>query len=154
MPKAVHLNADGTKPCSICGEIKSANVFYLNGDTKSGRSSACIECNRKREYKRYRDHTAKRKAQAKWGALKFNFGLTKQQWETLLASQNYSCAICSMPLVAAGPIATPNACVDHDHATGRVRGLLCRQCNQGLGQFKDRSDIAQKAVDYLKRHGK
>jgi hypothetical protein len=151
MPSAVHLNADGTKPCSICGQEKPANVFYLTKDTVSGRSSACMECSRKRDKKR--QHTAKRKETRRWAMIKFQRGITKQQWHTILETQNYRCAICENQFNSGGR-SSFNTCVDHDHITGRVRGLLCRQCNQGLGQFKDRSEIAQKAVDYLKRHGK
>lgn len=53
------------------------------------------------------------------------------------------CALCR---------AAPAVHVDHDHVTGKVRGLLCFNCNGGLGQFKDRIDVLQAAVDYLTPH--
>ncbi|MDQ3714717.1 MAG: endonuclease VII domain-containing protein [Actinomycetota bacterium] len=61
----------------------------------------------------------------------------------MLAKQDGLCAVCQM---------APAGHVDHDHDTGKVRGLLCFNCNGGLGQFKDRIDILAAAVDYLKSH--
>lgn len=60
----------------------------------------------------------------------------------LMEAQGGTCAICPR---------TDDLCVDHDHATGVVRGLLCRSCNSGLGQFRDDPVLLAKAIDYLTR---
>lgn len=72
------------------------------------------------------------------------YGLTKEELGVLLA-QHEQCAICrSEDWGKKGPQ------VDHDHATGRVRGVLCGNCNQGLGRFKDDPTLLRAAINYLK----
>ena len=62
----------------------------------------------------------------------------------MLGAQNGRCAICGRPETEAGGLA-----VDHCHATGKVRGLLCTLCNTALGKFRDRTDILRAAIRYL-----
>lgn len=86
--------------------------------------------------------------------LKKNWGLTLEQYEQMLAEQDGVCAICKKPETALqgnGPRAhvVRYLAVDHDHETGRVRGLLCGACNMGLGQFGDDTEQLMAAVAYL-----
>jgi len=66
------------------------------------------------------------------------------QREDMLRSQGGLCLICGVLLTVV------NLHTDHDHATGVVRGLLCINCNQGLGQFKDSPELLMRAATYLK----
>jgi len=75
--------------------------------------------------------------------LKRRYGITGAQADAMYAEQDGLCAICR---------AASAAHVDHDHLTGKVRGLLCFNCNGGLGQFKDRIDVLDAAVSYLNSH--
>jgi hypothetical protein len=70
------------------------------------------------------------------------YGLTLEQYDALLAAQGGVCAICCKP-------STIRLAVDHDHLTGRLRGLLCFRCNAGLGNFGDDTDALASAVAYL-----
>lgn len=75
-------------------------------------------------------------------------GITVEEYETMLSSQGGVCAICNGP-----PRGRWNRyAVDHDHKTGKVRGLLCSTCNQALGLFRDDMQILQKAKNYLSVH--
>ena len=72
---------------------------------------------------------------------KSTYGITESQFQTLMLIQCGKCAICTEIMKS------PH--VDHDHATGRVRGLLCRTCNVGIGMFKNNPDLLQVTIDYL-----
>lgn len=72
------------------------------------------------------------------------FGLTQDDYLQLLAAQGGRCAICCSAT-------SKQLSIDHDHVTGKVRGLLCMACNTGLGQFKDNDDLLCAAINYLKR---
>ena len=76
------------------------------------------------------------------------YGLTAAAFDVLLESQEGRCAICRTPLVAEGC----RTHVDHEHVTGKVRGILCGCCNRGIGQLGDSIERVQSAADYLKRH--
>lgn len=73
------------------------------------------------------------------------YGLTLEGYEGMLLEQGGGCAICGLPP------GTRALHVDHDHRTGEVRGLLCNNCNQGLGRFRDEPDALVAAAMYLIR---
>lgn len=73
------------------------------------------------------------------------YGMTQEQFDALWASQDGHCLICKEK--------KDILCVDHCHGTQKVRGLLCRSCNWGLGYFKDDPARLQAAIEYLARNG-
>ena len=82
-----------------------------------------------------------------------NYGVSLEDYEFMLKRQGGCCAICksSKPW---GFVKEPKGskeffCVDHDHTTGEVRGLLCQPCNKGLGCFGDNPDYMREAIKYL-----
>lgn len=75
-----------------------------------------------------------------------NYGLTKKAYEDLLKSQGGGCSICGTPP------STKRLAVDHDHKTGKVRGILCEPCNHGLGKFRDDPSLCHSAAAYLEEH--
>jgi hypothetical protein len=85
--------------------------------------------------------------QVNWYNVALKYGLTEERFLAMYVEQHESCAICHKPFGS-----TP--CVDHDHDTGIVRGLLCSQCNTGLGMFKESIRTLAQAIVYLEGHGK
>lgn len=75
------------------------------------------------------------------------YGITEFEWQDLQKKQGNLCAICG------GKQPGKVLCIDHNHATGAVRGLLCGNCNVGLGNFKDSPKILQSAIAYLLEKG-
>jgi hypothetical protein len=86
--------------------------------------------------------------------LKKKFGLTPEQFMQMYDNQEGLCAICStLMLVSEGGRSgrqPRHAVLDHDHATGKVRGLLCRRCNTGIGMLRDDPRIVLNAASYLR----
>ncbi len=80
--------------------------------------------------------------------LKARYDLTLQEYDAMLEGQNRACAICGKHSESM----TRRMCIDHDHVTGKVRGLLCTQCNAGLGLFKDNVEHLVSALHYLIDH--
>ena len=89
----------------------------------------------------------RRKAYSFAWNLRVKFGLTPDQYQILLETQQGHCLICSKTKDDIGR----NLSVDHDHKTGRIRGLLCDNCNVGLGHFFDSPSLLKRAADYLER---
>ena len=145
---------DGKHICRKCNIEKDAKQFLIMTRNKYGIDKTCGDCRRRLNRERYVRDIDRRKEQAKWGALKFSYGLTKQEWLNLLQDQEMRCAICKIELVIGQRSAKNAACVDHDHETKKVRGLVCRRCNQGIGLLQDSSMIAEAAAVYLRKHGK
>lgn len=83
----------------------------------------------------------------KWDrSLRKRFGITLNQLKALCISQNGVCWICENE-----DITGTNLAIDHDHVDGYIRGLLCRECNRALGQFKDDINNLKKAIKYLEK---
>jgi hypothetical protein len=76
---------------------------------------------------------------------KLKFGMAKDVFELLLKSQNNKCAICHKEFEK-----TP--CVDHCHTTNRNRGLLCGNCNKGLGHFFEKPEVMMSAIAYIEKY--
>ncbi len=121
------------KVCYICRQAKPATLeyYYLN-TPKTGLSSYCKPCHKEHTYFR---------------TLARRFSLSREQYDALLAKQGGRCPICECKFSSSIKIKIPS--VDHCHKTGRVRGLLCRLCNAGIGSLKDSSDRLRRAIQYL-----
>ncbi|SRR6266851_2084974 len=91
----------------------------------------------------HREHYRKDPIYYRDNLLRRKYGMTPDELLAILATQNFQCAICR------DPIDEFTRRVDHDHASGAVRGLLCHHCNVALGHLKDSAEIIRKAASYL-----
>jgi hypothetical protein len=80
------------------------------------------------------------------------YGITPEQFHSLILKQNNCCAICGKPETIKWRGKIKKLAIDHNHDTGKIRGLLCHFCNVGIGQFRDSLPLLQKAMDYIKLH--
>jgi len=90
---------------------------------------------------------AKRKDKIQEYAHKKLYGLESGEYNRLFKQQGGRCKVCTSHQSEL----RQSLCVDHDHTTGEVRGLLCNSCNRGIGYFQDSPEILRSAIDYLKR---
>jgi hypothetical protein len=156
----------GMKRCSKCRREKPETEFYRRSDT-DGRQYLCKEC-AKEARKKYRADPVKRAREyagrRKWRecnrerahvmdrerSLRNTYGVTVRQYDTMLEEQNGKCALCGKPEKTLLHGKVKRLAVDHDHKTGKVRGLLCNFCNRGLGYFLDDSALLKRASTYVK----
>lgn len=87
------------------------------------------------------------KSRRKNTSLKKVFGINYNQYLKMLEEQNYRCFICNTEETVNNRVLS----VDHDHITGKVRGLLCTNCNTGIGKLKDNINFLQRSIEYLER---
>lgn len=82
------------------------------------------------------------------------YGISLTDFNNILKDQNFVCAICQQPEKAIDKKSKKvrDLAVDHCHITGKMRALLCTNCNMGLGAFKDNLELLQKAVNYISFH--
>lgn len=154
----------GMKICSTCGIPKEESEFYLHGRSRPGLLRRnCKKCcylasDREANNARQKKYAAlnREKVNAKQLARHRNnpqrtaeiarlskYGVTPERYMQLREEQKDSCAVCKLP---------KKLCVDHNHSSGQVRGLLCQTCNRALGMIKDSVSIAEALVEYLKKH--
>lgn len=109
--------------------------------------------NHKRYYEKNKEimknrHIKYTKEQIKNIRLKTQYGITIEQYNQMFLEQNGNCAICNINQSNF----KRGLAVDHCHITGKIRGLLCGNCNLGIGNFKEGIENLYKAIEYIKKH--
>jgi len=127
------LESEGTKYCNGCQEIKPLFEFLVCSTGRKLASTYCILCQRSRH-------------------LQQKYGITLKEYKKLFKKQSGQCAICgTIDPKSTGKYNTFS--IDHDHKTGKIRGLLCSNCNCGLGFFDDNPRTLIAAANYLMQNG-
>jgi len=117
------------KICNICDIEKEIISFDEN-------RNVCRKCRTKQNNKSISNYK-----------LKSRYGIDIDEYNIIFSNQNGCCVICGIHQ----SILYNKLAVDHDHTTGKVRGLLCMNCNTAIGKFNDDIKLLEKAIEYLKR---
>lgn len=146
---------DGTKYCRGCGEDKPPEAFYRDRSTRSGLAAYCTPCKTAYLRRHIENDPERFKAKARVRARRHRrrkeYGLTDTEFAALVAEHESTCCICGVAVSDDSPEHNTRLVVDHDHATGKVRGILCDPCNTGLGRFRDDPALLVAAANYLLR---
>lgn len=133
--------------CKKCKIEKPLSEYYKTTDRKSGYKTVCKEC-----IKSEPTTEAKKKYMKEYSKkyfLKTRYNLTQEDYIALLIKQNHKCAICG---IDQEELPNKKLYVDHDHETGKVRELLCHNCNVSLGLLKESIQTLTHAIAYLDKH--
>ena len=136
------------KFCSYEGPAADFTVTRYSSDGKPHYNGRCRPCyNEYAKGRRAKPHVA---AYNREYLLKRKYGLTLEQFDEILASQGGACAICG----GTDTGKWENLHVDHNHITGKVRGILCNECNMAIGKFKtdEGPELLEKALAYVVSH--
>lgn len=138
-----HYKVKETRQCARCGLTKERSEFPKSTKNRTRIYSWCKTC-KNAKMKEYRELD-----KDSWlsNHMKRTFGITLVEYKEMLAKQNGRCAICKIKKPGSN---FGRMEIDHCHTTGKVRGLLCHNCNAGLGHFIDNVELLSVAIEYVK----
>jgi hypothetical protein len=162
--------------CAICKRELSQDCFHKNPQNKSGYDHRCKDCRAVISNKRYykdieRSRTIGRKNTAKHretkhiyrvkSYVKKRYGITVEELNNFvnkhLSKYGMSCEACGKEVITVGRVKKPKEkriVVDHCHKTGKLRGMICDECNKALGMVNDDINILNSLIKYLKKYNK
>lgn len=157
------------KKCTKCNELRQETDYYIANKTKGTRKIICKYCCqlkikqdrianpeswKKIEARRKKKWAEKYRDRCRDSRLKYEYGIDSVTYDEMLKHQDNVCAICLQPETKLHKVtgSLKRLAVDHCHVTGKVRGLLCFDCNSSLGKFKDSIDNLQRAIEYLNKN--
>ena len=122
-------------------KIQQAKDYILAHKEETKQYQEEYRKSHKEETKAYTQKRIKDKSR-----MRITYGITLEDWQAMFDKQEGKCVICGVHQSEINRV----LCVDHNHVTGKVRGLLCYHCNAGLGNFGDSAESLIKAAQYLK----
>lgn len=150
------VSRDGrSKTCVDCLQIKLLSDFYVSKESADGCQPRCRKCSAKfhSEYKlSLRGQAVLSRARRRFKLVKY--GLTPEEYDTMLNAQNGCCALCKKPEISRFKGRLRALAVDHCHKTGIVRGLLCAHCNHAIGKLNHDPLLIRRAAEYVELQGK
>ena len=158
MPTGVSTwKTTGAKWCPTCKVEKPLGAYTIlkSGARKGHPVGACKSC-RSVLHKNSKRKDPTIYERIEWPAkLKSLYGITREQYDSMLKEQDGRCAICKSKDSYSRNYKTTKVskfAVDHCHTTGKVRGLLCTKCNRALGMVSDSIETVLRMAEYLRKH--
>ena len=135
------------KSCNVCGVELIIGTTWTEARKKHHMNS-CNACNHTKSKAWKQNNKEAYQESQRNSKRKLRYGLSEKEFLTLYKSQAGCCAICYTPLAVSGK----DTHIDHSHTTGKVRGLLCNNCNTGIGKFNENIAALRRAVFYIERY--
>ena len=132
------------KTCITCNKTKELTEYHKHPTAKDGRGGECKKCSNARRNAHQKANPKKRMCTV----LRSKYGITREQYIDMAVAQSGRCLGCGKPEPEKDRMN-----VDHNHETGKVRGLLCNSCNRTLGYAQDSPDILRTLANYLEDRG-
>ena len=158
----------GRNACTLCHRKEKEEYQKTKGKARHNKSVYKYSQSKKgkivkqKEYKKGREegwdmHYIKYNGRER--VLKNRYGITSEDYNRILVEQKGVCAICGNPqtqkrVSSSGKVRLLGLFVDHNHETGKVRGLLCNNCNNALGYFRENVEYLANAISYIEKHKK
>lgn len=127
--------------CTSCGEDKPENDYYKAPSRASGRSGYCKGCMRAKSKAWQQANPERTILHSRRAYLKRAFGMTLEEYDEMCAKVGHACEACGGN--------EDVLCIDHDHSTGEIRGILCADCNKALGFARDNPKALAGLLHYL-----
>lgn len=126
-----------TKKCRKCGKIKNKDEFHINARSPDGLTARCMHCCKQYQWK-YN--------------LQRIYGMDEARYKLMLESQNGVCAICKQSETVKQNKTLCRLSIDHHHATGKIRELLCFRCNTMVAYIENNPELLKEITRYLERN--
>ena len=133
---------NGQKTGFFIDQRENRTLLGRYATNKKYPESRCRDCDRARTKTYHKNNRDKVIKQQLISHRRRQYGISEEQYNNMILSQNNICAICNKP-------SSKTLHIDHDHETGKVRGLLCSSCNTAIGLFKEDIDSLSAAIKYL-----
>ena len=134
------------KKCSNCNKEKPLSEFNLRGKGTKSYQSYCTPCDSKLAKERYYKNRERYNKAKRNSTLLRRYGITEDEYFEMFNAQKGKCKLCGKTKPRNG---AKHLIIDHCHSTGKVRGLLCNNCNVLLGKLKDDIEYIDRIKDYL-----
>ena len=137
-----------TKVCNKCSIVKPIDDYYVKKIGKKGQKlyqGICKKCLNAHNLKKYHNESKEQRERRKLlnshAHMKRKYGLTTEQFSAMITEQDNRCKICTCEM--------EDPQIDHNHSTGKIRGLLCKPCNMSLGLLKEDINSLYNMISYI-----